>query len=185
MERTSSMLKKCFWVIVIVTGMLVSVSSAHSPDAPLNLVASEFFSLMAKEDFAAAARLFHYPPSYPPEKLDSDMRAGKTSLELFSREFGTTSEEKIVDNPEAHDHVIVGGGDASYWKKHPRAAHMVYDVQFRKEGAGYAVFSFCYIADKWEIRSAGYALPMSREGSNEKIQSVLRQMMILLHQASH
>jgi hypothetical protein len=179
------MLKKYFLLIIMLTGMLVSVSSAHSPEAPLNLLASEFFSLMGQEDFDAAARLFHYPPHYAPEKLDTDMRGVRTSLELFSREFGRTSEEHIVDNPEAHYHVTVGGGDASYWKKYPRAAHLAYGVQFRKEGAGYALFSFSYIDDKWEIRSAGYALLMSREGSSEKIQTVLRQMMILLHPASH
>jgi hypothetical protein len=184
-EEKGSVIKKCFQVFVLAGWMLASPSFAHSPDAPLNLLASEFFSLMGKADFVSAARLFHYPPHYTPEERDADMRTVQRGLELFSREFGDTSRENIVDKPEAHHHVTVGGGDASYWKNYPSTARLVYDVQFGKEGSGYTVFSFCYIADKWEIRSAGYGLPMSREGSGQKIQSVLRQMIILFHPGSH
>ena len=167
-----------FFLIILL--LVTSKAFGEQDTYQLEKISNMFFTNIQNKNFNKVSQIFHFPPNYSNQELEKDRNSVIKGLKYFDYEFGTISSYKKAETAKFFLEANIGGGDIPYWKEHPQFAKMVYEVKFSKENEGFIVFYFCRISDKYEIRSVGYALPMSRADTKERVREIFNGFMELI-----
>ncbi|MGA1867043.1 MAG: hypothetical protein ACMUJM_00700 [bacterium] len=170
-----------FSLVLLLFGIVTYRCRGHTQENILTEIASEYFKLIKNKNVNGASKLFHYPTDHTEQEIIKDMNVIGRSLQIFINEFGAVLRADLVETRDIFYHVSIGGGDLSYWKKHPNSINLTYKVKFKKAGQGYIDIMFCNINNKWDIRQVSYGLPQSRPDSKEYILDITQKIFQLIH----
>jgi hypothetical protein len=173
------MMKRLFFVLVVSLLFVLPANAATINFNQLQAMLVTCMKLIQTEDFEGAAMMYHYPPNYTEEELDTDIKAVTESLRIFSEEFGKFGPIKSLEEPKLYVNIHASGGTHVYWDKQRQAMKIELETEFENYGPGFLIFQVVDIVGTLEIKAIAYGLPVSGE-SVARIKKVGDRMMPLM-----
>ena len=109
------LLLKLFIIIVVLSSacFLNAEDDNYGPQS----IAGEFLKQMQANNFDQAAKLFHYPDSYPAKKKESEFRSVRDFLKRHKDQLGNITELLKTIPKEDYIGSGVSGAEIDYWSK--------------------------------------------------------------------
>lgn len=168
--------------MLVLTWLLLSrgpVAAAGLPgitDFQLNAFAASCLQLLERENFAAAAALFHLDPSMDPARQQLERADIAAKLAGVVAEFGRPTAAEILAEPRQAHQFVLQGLSSSYWTQFSRFHPAAYQVHYARAGVGYLTLAIVVYDRRLQLRAVSFGLPADRADSEETLHKLLRSL---------
>jgi len=127
--------------------------SVETDDNDITNLYNKTVLMITSKRFDDLSKMFHYPPSYKTTALDKDRCNVKNSIADLFDYFGTPKKLKELRKNSFYYTIGGGGGDLSYWTKHPKSITINKEAMFSKRGIGVLTVEISLINNATELKT--------------------------------
>jgi hypothetical protein len=163
-------------IVLTVVNCNGGVSPSQQQVLAAQHVAEDFFTVMTRSDYKAAAQLFCFPSG---KAATNDQEAGVLfrRLATLQRQFGPIASFAASSHVMPYVEVGITAGTVQYWASHPRGLRLTFDVRFGSYRDGFVIIELCRTQGaRWRLRAVHYGLPAIDPRSAARVAAAATQL---------